>query len=117
MRLSSPTALSEHRPLRPALIALATVIALHPVLRNGFLVITFDDGAFVLDNPYRRGFTWENAGACLFRFYFHDYLPVPMLAYFLQFQLWGTSAVGYHLVNLLLHIGNPILAYVVACHG
>jgi len=114
MRVSIPAVAPQRRPLAPALIALATVIALYPVLRNGFLVITFDDGAFILDNPYLRGFTWENAWACLSRFYFHDYLPVPMFAYFLQFQLWGTSAVGYHLVNLLVHIGNALLVYGVA---
>jgi hypothetical protein len=98
----------------PALVAAATLLALQPVLHNGFLVIGFDDDAFILDNPYIRALTWDNVWACLTRFYHYDYLPLPMLSYLVEFQLWGTRPAGYHVTNLLLHIVNATLVYAVA---
>jgi hypothetical protein len=97
-----------------ACIVAATVVALHPVLGNGFLVVSFDDDAFILDNPFIRALTWDNVWACLTRFYHADYLPLPMLSYLLEFQVWGTQPAGYHLTNLLLHSANAVLVYAVA---
>ena len=104
----------RHRSLPAAAIVAATVLALSPVIGNGFLVVTFDDDAFVLDNPYIRALTWDNVWACLTRFYHYDYLPLPMLSYLVEFHWWGTDPPGYHLTNLLLHAVNAVLVFAVA---
>lgn len=98
---------------RVALIAAATLVAYAPVLRNGFLVIGFDDNGFIHDNPYLRP-SWVNARAVLTGFYLYDYLPVPLLAHMLEFRVFGLEPVGYHAVNLLLHVVNAVLVFVVA---
>jgi hypothetical protein len=107
-------ALAKRRLFTIGAIVIASVVALYPVIGNGFLVVTFDDDAFILDNLYLRSFTWNNARACLSRFYMFDYLPLPMLSYLAEFQFWGRSPAGYHTVNLLLHILGAVLVYVVS---
>jgi len=111
------TVLGKQRLLIVALITFASALALHPVIGNGFLVVTFDDDAFILDNPYLRGLTWDNAWGCVSRFYMFDYLPLPMLSYLLESELWGLAPAGYHAVNLLLHILNAVLVYVVSARA
>lgn len=92
-----------------AIIALATAVTLYPLLRHGFLVVGFDDDAFILDNPFTHALTRSNAWACLTRYYMYDYLPLPMLSYLLEYPLWGVTPAGYHLTNLLLHIVASLL--------
>src|SRR5207244_7462368 len=38
-----------------------------------------------------------------------QYYPLLFSSYWLQQRLWGDSPSGYHLVNLLLHIGCVVL--------
>ena len=38
-----------------------------------------------------------------------QYYPLLYTSYWLQQRLWGDSTTGYHLVNLLLHIGCAVL--------
>ena len=109
--------LAKRRLLTVGAIVIVGAVALYPVIGNGFLVMGFDDDAFILDNPYLRGFTWDNAWACLSRFYMFDYLPLPMLSYLVEFQFWGRSPAGYHTVNLLLHIFNAVLVYAVSARA
>jgi hypothetical protein len=100
-----------------AVLAAATLLALSPVLSGGFLIVSFDDDAFILDNPYIREFTAEHAWACITRFYHRDYLPLPMLSYLVEFQMWGVQPAGYHLTNLLLHVVNAMLVYAVSARA
>lgn len=111
--MSLATAATGRVPLSSSraavLIAAAALLALHGVLNHGFLIVTFDDGPFVSENPLLVPWTWSAAWACVSQFYFHDYLPLPLLSYLVEFQLWGLWPVGYHATNLALHIWTSIL--------
>ena len=79
-------------------IFLITLLAYLPALQAGF--IWDDDGHVTL--PYLR--TW----AGLLRIWFEpgatqQYYPVLHSAFWLEYRLWGNSAFGYHLINVLLH--------------
>ncbi|MFN8627447.1 MAG: hypothetical protein U0587_15905 [Candidatus Binatia bacterium] len=100
-----------------AVIVAAGLAALYPVVGNGFLVVAFDDDGFILDNPSLGALTWHNIWACLSRFYLFDYLPLPLLSYLLESVLWGMNPVGYHAVNLLLHLANAVLVYAIAARA
>jgi len=41
-----------------------------------------------------------------------SYRPVATLTYFIDYSLWKLNPLGYHLVNILLHICNAILIFV-----
>lgn len=86
------------------LIAGITAAVFAPVLGYPFLQVAFDDPAFVQDNPAVGPFTLQRLGLCFTHFTLYDYLPLPLLSYLLDFQVWGLWPGGYHLTNVVLHI-------------
>lgn len=45
----------------------------------------------------------------------HDYYrPLTILSYLADFLLFGSNPAGYHLTNILLHLGNALLLYYLA---
>ncbi len=84
--------------------------ALFPTLRNGFT--TWDDPQYILENPLVRSLS---PGSVVTMFttpeYAGNYHPVTLLAMAVQYAIFGTSPLGYHLVSLLLHLGATLLIY------
>ncbi len=73
--------------------------------------ISIDDPAYVFDNPFLKHLVWGNVLKFLFQPYANMVRPVDSLVYLLEYKLWGMSAAGYHLTNLLFHITNSILVF------
>src|SRR5437764_2748448 len=85
-------------------LAVVTMLAYHPAWHGGIL---WDDDAHIggpelrtLDGLRRIWFVPRKV-AQYYRLLFSSYL--------LQQRLWGDSITGYHIVNLLLHIGCVVL--------
>ncbi len=74
--------------------------------------ISIDDPAYVFDNPYLKNLVSGN----LLKFFFQPYAnmvrPLDSLVYLIEYELWGFSNAGYHFTNLLFHITNSILVFV-----
>src|SRR6267154_4187376 len=86
------------------ILAVITMLAYQPAWRGGIL---WDDDANIggpelrtLDGLRRMWFVPRTT---------QQYYPLLHTSYWLQQRLWGDSATGYHLVNLLLHIGCVVL--------
>jgi len=90
------------------LILLLTVVAYMPAMRGGFL---FDDRELITDNRLLK--TGDGLYRCWFTTEAPDYYPVTSSLLWLEWQSWGKNVVGYHLVNLLLHVANAILIWLV----
>jgi tetratricopeptide (TPR) repeat protein len=82
------------------------------VFDNDF--VNWDDPMFITDNSRIRSldlehllrlFTTSEAGA---------YTPLSQLSLALDFQCWGLNPVGYHFTNLLLHLANAWLVFLIA---
>ncbi len=88
-------------------IALAVFAAHFPALRGGFI---WDDDAHVTAPALRslHGLwrIWTEPGAT------QQYYPLLHSTFWLEHQLWGDHALGYHVVNLLLHATAATLLYV-----
>jgi tetratricopeptide (TPR) repeat protein len=92
-----------------ALIVLATLAAYWPALRGGFI---WDDDAYVTNNPLLTA----PDGLKDIWFSKHkqsQYFPLAFTTLRLEHALWGLNPLGYHLVNVLLHGINALLAWAV----
>ena len=96
--------------MRISLVVFLGSVAFSPTLRLGF---QFDDHAYIESNLSLR--QWDVSA------FKHDFLPdagEPQEFYYrplqslinrLQYSAWGLHPFGYHLTNLILHIGNAVL--------
>lgn len=88
----------------PLLIFSAVVLAYWPVLSAGFI---WDDDGHVTPPDLRslHGLwrIWFEVGAT------QQYYPVLHSAFWIEHRLWGDSATGYHLLNILLHAAAACL--------
>lgn len=92
------------------LVTLGCVLVYWSVFSNEF-IITWDDDAYVLDNPLLTLDTKEKVNTLLTEGYQGNYHPLTMLSLSFDQLLWGKVPFGYHLTNLLFHILNTILLY------
>ena len=76
-------------------------------LFNGF--VDWDDGLLVINNPIIRGPTPLHVWQAFTSYDPELYIPLTFLSYQINFLLGGLHAFGYHLVNLVLHVGNAVL--------
>ena len=81
-----------------AAILLMVVVAYLPAIRGGFI---WDDDAHVtkpeLQSLHGLWRIWSEVGAT------QQYYPVLHSAFWLEHRVWGDTAAGYHLLNVLLH--------------
>jgi Flp pilus assembly protein TadD len=87
-----------------AVLAVVTILAYQPAWQGGVL---WDDEAHIggpelrtLDGLRRIWFVPRTT---------QQYYPLLHTSYWLQQRFWGDSTTGYHVVNLLLHIGCVVL--------
>lgn len=89
-------------------IVLVTSVAYIPAMRGGFV---WDDDSFLTNNPLIK------ASDGLSRFWFSteppDYFPLTSTTLWLEWRLWGENPLGYHVVNVVLHIISSILIWFV----
>ena len=93
------------------LLAVLAVAAFGGVLRSGFV---YDDFLIIHGNPF---FTAKRDWLALFTkdYFAHSmqgsYRPMVTLSYMIDGALWGSGPFGYHVTNLLLHVGNVLLVF------
>ncbi|MDD4004814.1 MAG: tetratricopeptide repeat protein [Elusimicrobiaceae bacterium] len=95
-----------------AVIGAAVLTAYLPAYFNGFVV--WDDPAFILRNEAIRAFTWHNIKTMFTTFYEGNYAPLSILSWAVDYHFWGHNPIGYHLNNVLLHIANSILVFLLS---
>ena len=91
------------------LIAVVTAVSFLSSLDNGF--VNWDDNEYVTENYAIRSFSWNTLKTIFTSFYLGTYCPLVILSYTLEYALFGLAPFGYHLTNLLLHIGNTLLVF------
>jgi tetratricopeptide (TPR) repeat protein len=95
-------------------LAVCTLLAFYPVVQNGF--INFDDQSYITSNNYvkeglsRESIVWAFSFSNHTGHYWH---PLTWLSLMLDYELFKLNPIGYHLVNLLLHIANSLLLFTI----
>ena len=96
----------------PAGIALLAVAVYAQTLRFEF--INYDDPRFVSANPeIAEGLSIENIRWGITTGDFDSWIPLTIWSYLLDVEFYGVDAAGFHLTNLVLHVFNSILLFVV----
>src|SRR5215203_4711166 len=97
--------------LLAVLLILLTAAAYAPVIHCDF--VNYDDSDYLTANTYvQQGFRWENIRWAFTSGHAANWHPVTWLAHMLDWQLFGPRPAGHHLVNLLLHLVNTVLVFV-----
>jgi len=79
-----------------------------------FDFVNYDDPLYVTDNPYTQaGLSVENVRWAFTTGHAANWHPVTWLSYMLDVQLFGVNAGVHHFVNVLLHIANTLLVFLV----
>ena len=99
------------RPERVLALLLGVVtLALYlPSLGHGFL--RYDDQEYVTENlPVRSGLTLDGL-VWAFEAHVSNWHPLTWLSHMLDCQVFGLHAAGHHLTNVLLHVANTVLLF------
>jgi protein O-mannosyl-transferase len=96
-------------------LAMLTVITFWSLKDCGF--INFDDNNYVYENAYvLSDLNWHSIGqifsSALTKISGH-WCPLTWLSLMLDYQIFGLNPSGYHLINLLFHVLNTLLLFLV----
>ncbi|MGA2465783.1 MAG: tetratricopeptide repeat protein [Thermodesulfobacteriota bacterium] len=76
--------------------------------------VSFDDYPYVAENPYvKAGLTFKSVTWAFTAMHANNWHPLTWLSHMLDCELYGLNPAGHHLTNLLFHIGNTLLLFLV----
>ena len=93
----------------PWLVLLITLFCYFPSFQNQFL--NWDDNAYITANPDIKTLNAGNTGHFFTKAYNNTYIPLTMFTWAFEYALWGMKPLGYILFNILLHLANVYLVY------
>lgn len=98
------------------LVWFALVIVVFTTFAIYFKAIKFgfvwDDDLYINTQNHINDIKWENIKLFFTEFFALNYQPVTILSYAIEYKLVGAHASLYHLNNIILHIINTILVFV-----
>jgi Tfp pilus assembly protein PilF len=93
-----------------AVIVGGTLIAYEPIRHNGF--VNFDDDKYVVENTnVHGGITRQSVIWAFTKSYSHNWHPITWLSHMLDYEIYGLKPLGHHITNLLIHIVNSLLLF------
>lgn len=110
-RTAADGRLRRHAPALALLVA-ATAVTFWPSLQNGFVL--WDDVQNLVENTRYRGLGFTQIRWAFTTFENGHYMPLVWLSWSIDYLIWGTRPVGFHLTNLILHCLNACLVYALA---
>ncbi len=91
------------------LILAGALVAFAPCLSNGF--VNSDDNEYVTENSLVQDGSVGGLKRLVSSFALGNYQPLTMLSYWVEYRFFGLRPFGYHLTNLILHLGNCLLVW------
>jgi Flp pilus assembly protein TadD len=117
---SDPLHQKKVMPLRPSTITLIISLCLIVVTLTVFWQVqqcqflSFDDDDYVTDNPnVKAGLTFKGVTWAFTTFHASNWHPLTWLSHMLDCELFGLNPRWHHLTNLLFHILNTLLLFLV----
>jgi protein O-mannosyl-transferase len=97
--------------LWPVLVLALLVLAVY-AQTLGHAFVHWDDGEYVFENPaVKGGLSLAAVKWALTAFHAGTWMPITWLSYLADVSIHGLRPVGFHATNVLLHLLNVILLY------
>jgi len=91
-------------------LALVTAALYWPITKNGF--INFDDEVYIVGNPHvTTGLTWTNVVWAFQSGEQANWHPLTWMTHMADCSLYQLNPGGHHLTNLLFHVANTLLLF------
>ena len=91
-------------------LTVASCAAFGRIAGNDF--INLDDNIYIAENYHiKSGITTESIKWAFGSFVSKNWHPLTWISLMLDYRLFGANAGGYHLVNLLMHIGSVLFLF------
>jgi Tfp pilus assembly protein PilF len=91
-------------------LAIGTLAVYSPVRTHPF--VNYDDQNYVTENAHvQAGLTWETFTWALTSTEADNWHPLTWLSHALDCQLYGLNPAGHHITNVLLHVLNVLLLF------
>jgi tetratricopeptide (TPR) repeat protein len=105
--------LSKYRVVLVCVILTGLTVGVYwQVLFNDF--VNYDDPVYVSENKHlEKGLTWEGIKWAFTSERADNWHPLTWLSLMLDYELFGINARGFHITNLLLHILNTVLLFLI----
>lgn len=102
-----------HRDVLVCLFLVIATVAVYWQVRNhGF--VNFDDDRYVTENPHvQAGLTRESIIWAFTATDVSNWHPLTWLSHMLDCQIYGLSPKGHHLTNVLFHLANTVLLFLI----
>src|SRR5262245_36489868 len=109
-----PVGMTDRRTRSDVWLALALVVATialyWPV--HGYDFVNYDDVDYVRANAaVRAGLTASSVRWAFTTLWGSFWIPLMWLSYMVDSQVYGTSAGGYHVTNVVLHAASTALVF------
>jgi tetratricopeptide (TPR) repeat protein len=92
------------------MLALVTLVVYWPITHHDFT--NFDDDGYITGNPHiNSGLSWPNIRWGFEHVNAGFWIPLTWISHMVDCQLFGLNPGGHHLTNLLFHITNTLLLF------
>ena len=95
-------------PAGLALIAAVALAAYLPSVNGGFI---WDDYLLLVDNALVKASDGVHRMWCTAQAI--DYWPATNTSFWIEWRLWGLNSTGYHVTNLVLHVLESLLIWII----
>ncbi|MDB6026720.1 MAG: hypothetical protein JWM68_2943 [Verrucomicrobiales bacterium] len=76
--------------------------------------VNFDDTEYLTENFHvQQGVTWKQVAWALQSNHAGNWHPLTWISHMIDWSLYGAKAAGHHFTNLLFHIGNTLLLFLI----
>lgn len=93
-------------------LGLALIVILPFYQTSQFKFVIYDDSRYILGNKnIQTGFDESSVSWAFTTLFASNWQPLTWLSLMLDYKMYGTSAGGYHVTNVLLHLVNTLLLF------
>ncbi|MCA9017389.1 MAG: hypothetical protein KDA77_18850, partial [Planctomycetaceae bacterium] len=93
------------------IISLGLTVLVSFGIAVSFDFVNWDDPWYVIHNPLVKSWDPDNLQKIATQVVTRNYAPLTVLSFLVDHSLYGMWAGGYHLTNILLHLVNSILVF------